>query len=261
MKVWTNLSAMALLTLVSTWGLSGCSKKEPTATKSATEKKETGKDDEHAKHGEPKKGGAKDEEHAKHDDHKQDAHKKGEHKKGEHKDHKQGEHHGKALTAVVKVGDKVPDFSVGTVDGKTVKLSELQKDEKQTPKGVVVLSFWCTTCHSCRHVEPALGKLAKDYEGQAAVIALDANADDTVQDVAAFVKKNRLALPVVLDSTGHTADLFGVQKTTTTLVIDGNGVLRYCGQFRQKGGASAEAALQSVLAGQEVAMKTTPQNG
>jgi hypothetical protein len=42
----------------------------------------------------------------------------------------------------VAVGEQVPDFSVKTLDGKTVKLSELQKDEKRTKQGVVVLSFW-----------------------------------------------------------------------------------------------------------------------
>src|SRR5262249_34844465 len=101
----------------------------------------------------------------------------------------------------------------------------------------------------------------KDLEGQAAVLALDANADESAQEVAAFVKKKGLALPIVLDPSGRTADLFGVQRTTTTVVIDGNRVLRYCGQFRQQGGGSAEGALRAVLAGKEVAIKTTPHNG
>src|SRR5262249_53517957 len=135
------------------------------------------------------------------------------------------------------------------------------KDKSLTEKGVVVLSFWCTTCHSCRDVEEFLAKMAKDYEGQAAVLALTANANETAQDVTAFLKKTGLALPVILDPSGHTADLFGVKRTTTTVVIDGNGVLRYCGQFRQKEGGSAETALKAVLAGQEVAMKTTPHQG
>lgn len=162
----------------------------------------------------------------------------------------------------VKVGDKVPDFSVRTLDGKSVKLSELQRDEKQAMNRVVVLSFWCSTCHSCRHVENHLGKLAKDYQAQAAVIALDANADDTAQNVAAFAKKKGLTMPIVLDPSGRTADMFGIDKTTTTLVIDRNSVLRYCGQFMLRGGAaSAENALKAVLAGNEVAVKTTPQNG
>ena len=51
---------------------------------------------------------------------------------------------------VVTVGEKVPDFAVRALDGKAVKLSQLQKDEGRTKQGVVVLSFWCSTCSSCR---------------------------------------------------------------------------------------------------------------
>ena len=160
----------------------------------------------------------------------------------------------------VAVGEKVPDFSVRTLNGKTVKLSELQKDKKRTKQGVVVLSFWCSTCSSCRRVEHHLDKLAKDYQGQAAVIALDANTGETAERVAAFAKEKGLALPIVLDPGSRTADIFGTEVTTTTVVIDGHGVLRYCGRFGP-GDEAAEAALKAVLAGNEVAVKTTPHDG
>jgi thiol-disulfide isomerase/thioredoxin len=156
----------------------------------------------------------------------------------------------------VTVGAKVPDFSVRTLEGKTVKLSEPQKDKKRTKNGVVVLSFWCSTCHSCRRVEQHLDKLAKDYESQAALIALDANAGETAERVAAFAKKKGLTMPIVLDPSGRTADVLGTEVTTTTVVIDGDGVLRYCGRFGQ-----SEEALKAVLAGKEVAVKTTPHDG
>jgi peroxiredoxin len=160
----------------------------------------------------------------------------------------------------IAVGEKVPDFSVGTLDGKTVKLSELQKDERRTKQGIVVLSFWCSTCSSCRRVEHDLDKLAKDYQGQAAVIALDANAGETAERVTAFAKEKGLALPIVLDPGGRTADIFGTEVTTTTVVIDGKGVLRYCGRFGA-GDEAAAAALKAVLAGKDVAVKTTPHDG
>ena len=191
--------------------------------------------------------------HAKHGDHKEHD---GEKKSDGHA-HKDAPHGG----TIVKVGNRVPDFSIRTLDGKSVMLSELQKDEKRTTKGVIVLSLWCSTCHSCRHVEAHLGKLAKDYDGKAVVIALDANADDTAETVAAFIKKNKLTVPIFFDPNGGAADIFGIEQTTTTVVIDGEGVLRYCGQFRQKGGGSAEDAIKAVLAGHDVTIKTTPQKG
>jgi len=162
---------------------------------------------------------------------------------------------------VITVGDKVPDFSVRTLAGKTVTLGELLKDEKRTKKGIVVLTFWCSTCSSCRLVEHQLDKLAKDYEGQAAVIGLDVNAGETPEKVTAFAKEKGLTLPIVLDPGGRTADMFGVEVTTTTVVIDGAGVLRYCGRFRDDRVAYAEAAVKALLAGKEVAVKTTSHEG
>jgi RNA polymerase sigma factor (sigma-70 family) len=161
----------------------------------------------------------------------------------------------------VGVGDKVPDFSLKDLDGKAVKLSELQKDAKRTKTGVVVLSFWCSFCPSCRRVEHGLDKLAKDYEGRALVMGLDASAGETAEKAIAAVKKEGLKLPIVLDPDGHTADVFGTEATTTTVVIDGEGVLRYCGRFNDGERAYAEDALKAVLAGKEVAVKTTRHDG
>jgi RNA polymerase sigma factor (sigma-70 family) len=161
----------------------------------------------------------------------------------------------------VSVGDKVPDFAIINLVGKSLRLSELQKDARQTKTGVVVLSFWCSFCPSCRRVEHALDKLAKDYQGQALVVALDASAGETAEAARATAKKESLTLPIVLDPPGHTADVFGTEATTTTVVIDGQGVLRYCGRFNDGPRSYAEDALKAVLAGTEVAIKTTRHDG
>ena len=78
---------------------------------------------------------------------------------------------------------------------------------------------------------------------------------------AAFAKEKGLTVPIVLDPGGRTADRFGNDVTTTTVVIDGNGVLRYFGRFREGDRAYAEEALKAVLAGKEVAVKTTAPEG
>ena len=217
----------------------------------------------HARHGRADMAGQPRNEHGRHD-HRTDGDRKDEHRHHAHREHHgHGEHrHNEtAPEGSVKIGDVVPDFLVQMLDGQSVKLSELQKAEGRTAKGVVVLSFWCTTCHSCRDMEHLLARLHQDYQGQAAVIALAANADETAGTVTAFIEETGLELPIVLDPSGHTADLFGVNRTTTTVVIDGDRALRYCGQFRHNGGGSAEEALKSVLAGNDVAIQTTPHNG
>jgi thiol-disulfide isomerase/thioredoxin len=159
------------------------------------------------------------------------------------------------------IGEKVPDFTVTLLNGKTSKLSELQNDPKLSKSGVIVLTFWCSFCHSCRHVEQDLDQLAKNYEGQVAVIALDASAGETAKDVAEFAKRKGLTLPIVLDPGGKSADIFGNKVTTTSIVIDSHGVLRYRGQFGHGTDSFAANALKAVLAGQEVSVKETPLKG
>ena len=160
----------------------------------------------------------------------------------------------------IAIGDKVPDFEV-TINGRKWKLSQLRKDAASTKDGVIVLTFWCSFCHSCRDVEHRLDKLAKQYKGKAAVIALDASAGETEKIVAEFAKKRGLTLPIALDPSGVTADIFGTRVTTTTIVIDSKGVLRYRGQFGHGEQTFAEDALKAVLAGQDVPVKETKHRG
>ncbi len=170
-------------------------------------------------------------------------------------------HHGANDNAKkTKIGEKVPDFDV-TINGKLWKLSELRKNSEMTKDGTLVLTFWCSFCHSCRHVEHQLDDLAKKYKNRVGVIALDASAGETMETVTKFAEKHGLTLPIALNANGTAADIFGVRATTTTVVIDSHGVLRYRGQFRDGQHSFAEDALRAVLVGDDVTQKETPQKG
>ena len=93
------------------------------------------------------------------------------------------------------------------------------------------------------------------------MIALDASSGETRETVDAFAKKNGLAMPIALNASGSAADIFGVNSTTTTVVIDSAGTLRYLGRFRDRRNAYAHEALKSVLAGTEVAIRSTAPEG
>jgi thiol-disulfide isomerase/thioredoxin len=165
-----------------------------------------------------------------------------------------------ANTKKVAIGERVPDFEM-TIDGKTWKLSELQKNKALTEDGTLVLTFWCSFCHSCRHVEDRLDTLAKQYKQKVGVIALDASAGETTEGVAEFAAKKGLTVPIALDASGTSADIFGTRVTTTTVIIDKNGVLQYRGQFADRQHPFAEDALRAVLAGKDVAQQETRQKG
>jgi thiol-disulfide isomerase/thioredoxin len=70
--------------------------------------------------------------------------------------------------APLRIGEKVPDFTVADVSGKTWKLSVWQKSSRS---GVVSLTFWCSFCHSCRHMESRLDKFAQAYRDRVMVAA------------------------------------------------------------------------------------------
>ena len=110
-------------------------------------------------------------------------------------------------------------------------------------------------------MEQELNRLARQYRGKAGVIALDASAGETRESVAAFAKENELTMPIALNANGSVADIFGVNATTTTAVIDSTGTLRYLGQFQDHRHTYALDALKAVLAGTEVTISRTRPSG
>jgi thiol-disulfide isomerase/thioredoxin len=57
----------------------------------------------------------------------------------------------------IKVGQKAPDLAYPNPDGKVIKLSEVNKGS------YVLLDFWASWCGPCRHANPGLVKMYKEY--------------------------------------------------------------------------------------------------
>jgi peroxiredoxin len=161
----------------------------------------------------------------------------------------------------VEIGEKAPDFTVVDRDGNSWQLAELHEKAKLKQPGIVVLTFWCSYCQSCRHVEGDLDALSREYAGRVAVFGLDASAGETPEAVREALESQSLTIPVLLDPEGKTADIFGTEVTTTTVVLDADGVLRYCGQFAEGEHAYARDAVEDLLAGPQVRVGETPLRG
>lgn len=90
--------------------------------------------------------------------------------------------------ASVVVGSQAPGFSLTSLDGTTVKSSNLKGS-------VVVLNFWATWCQPCMSEIPELKQVAADSKARVISIALD---PDGVTAIKPFVINNKINYTVLV---------------------------------------------------------------
>lgn len=104
-----------------------------------------------------------------------------------------GQRAGEDTTALVRVGDKAPDFTVEMFDGAEISLEALRGK-------VVLLNFWTTWCPPCREELTHVQKEIIDrFEGRPFVF-LPVSRGESREAVAAFREKTGYAFPMGLDS-------------------------------------------------------------
>ena len=90
-------------------------------------------------------------------------------------------------------GTKAPDFTLKTLDGKGVSLSD------KLTRGPVVLAFFKVSCPTCQYAFPFLERLYKVY-GHKGVALLGVSQNDA-KETAAFIKEFGITFPILLDDT------------------------------------------------------------
>jgi len=159
------------------------------------------------------------------------------------------------------IGKKVSGLTLTDLHGKTQSLDELRGDK------VLVVAFVGTECPLVKQYAPRLGTLAAEYESRGAkFVAVDANLQDSLTEIANFAKLHDLKIPVFKDIDNRVADALAATRTPEVFVIDAGGVVRYAGrvddQFGFKTGAGyakprlerrdLAVALDEVLTGKTV---------
>jgi cytochrome c biogenesis protein CcmG, thiol:disulfide interchange protein DsbE len=119
------------------------------------------------------------------------------------------------------VGKPAPDFSLQTIAGKEIRLSNL----KGRP---VLINLWASWCPPCRYEMPGIQAAYEKYKDQGLVVlGVDFTVQDNLTDVKAFVQELNLTFPILLDETGDVSSgLYGMRGLPTSYFIDPEGVLQ-----------------------------------
>jgi thiol-disulfide isomerase/thioredoxin len=118
----------------------------------------------------------------------------------------------------LKPGLALPDVPITTASG-TINFRDL--------KGPLLLNFWAVWCIPCIKELPSLEQLQKTNPNlPIRAVALDRNTDITY--IQAFLDKNGIGdFAAYVTPMSTVTDAFSLRGVPTTLIIDGNGRVRY----------------------------------
>jgi peroxiredoxin len=117
-----------------------------------------------------------------------------------------------------KAGTTAPDFSVRTLDGRTLNLASLRGK-------VILLHFWATWCPPCREEFPVLQQFYQQHQQDGLeIIAVSIENADDIDKVRAFA--NAYTFPLALINTADVGGYGRIWRLPLSFVIDRDGVLR-----------------------------------
>jgi len=123
-----------------------------------------------------------------------------------------------AANPAAVVGALAPDFTLQTVDGESLSLSDLRGK-------VVAVNFWATWCAPCRLEMPDLQARADRFPDRLAVLGV--NFAETAEDVAAFREEVGIDFPLLLDPEADVQRIYRVLGYPTTFFSDQAGTIRF----------------------------------
>lgn len=115
----------------------------------------------------------------------------------------------------LNIGLKAPMFELQTLEGKTMKLSDLKG--KKT-----LLNFFATWCTPCKTEMPMLEKFSVKHKNDLNIIAINI---DPRANVKKYVKKLGLTFPILIDEKGKVNENYQVIAIPTTFLLNEKGII------------------------------------
>jgi peroxiredoxin len=171
-------------------------------------------------------------------------------------------------STMLELGKRAPDFSLPSVDGKTVS----RDDYEGKP---LLVMFLCNHCPYVKHLRNHLATTCKEYEdkgiGIVGISANDAAAypDDSPAKMAEEAKEAGYTFPYLFDESQEVAKAYRAACTPDFFLFDRGHNLVYRGQYDNSRpdsgvpltGGDLRAAMDAVLAGEAVPDEQKPSIG
>jgi peroxiredoxin len=123
------------------------------------------------------------------------------------------------LSTILKPGAKVQDFSIETIEGKTIKLSELKGK-------MVFINFFTLSCPSCMKELPVIEKeIWQKYKDNKNIVILIVGREEPVVKLKEFRDNKQFTFPMASDNNRKAYSLFATQYVPRNLIIDKDGTL------------------------------------
>jgi len=122
-------------------------------------------------------------------------------------------------SSLIATGSKAPDFTLNTLDGKTVSLSDYKGK-------YVLIDFWASWCPDCRKLTPSLINLYNQYKDKnIAFIGVSFDTDKTV--LQSYLDKEKVEWTQVSElkkwKTTTISPKYGIKWIPTVYIIDPEG--------------------------------------
>ena len=128
------------------------------------------------------------------------------------------------LTVVLSSYGQLPQVTIKTMDGKTVRIDTLSNNGKP-----FIIDFFATWCKPCNRELDAISEVYADWQQETGVkiFAVSIDQGQNINKVKPLVDNHGWEFDVLLDPNGDLKRALGIQMIPFVLICDGKGKIVY----------------------------------